>query len=108
MKRGDLVIAAFPGEYGKPRPGVVVQSSASAATYPSLTLCPLTTDVQETDDVRVAVGATASNGLRQRSQIMVDKIQSLRRERVRVRIGSLDTETIRSLDTALRVWLGLA
>ena len=106
MKRGDIVVAVFPGEYGKPRPGVVVQSTAVIA-HPSLTLCPLTTDIHEPDEIRVRVSPTPENGLRLPSEIMVDKIASVRRERVRAHIGSIDSTTLRSLDTALRVWLGL-
>ncbi|MGA9549823.1 MAG: type II toxin-antitoxin system PemK/MazF family toxin, partial [Rhodomicrobium sp.] len=26
MKRGDIVIVSAPGDYGKPRPAVVIQS----------------------------------------------------------------------------------
>lgn len=100
-------MAVFPGEYGKPRPGVVVQSTPTLTTHPSMTLCPLTTDIDE-DEFRVRVSPTPGNGLRLPSQIMIDKIAAVRRDRVRARIGSVDAETLRSLDTALRVWLGLA
>ena len=32
MKRGDLVTVSAPGDYGKPRPAVVVQSDWLTAT----------------------------------------------------------------------------
>jgi mRNA interferase MazF len=28
LKRGDIVVVAAPGDYGKPRPAVVVQADA--------------------------------------------------------------------------------
>lgn len=108
MRRGDLVIAAFPGEYGKPRPAVVVQTSVTSDSHPSLTLCPLTTELNQFPAFRIRIAPSSATGLRVESDVMVDKIQTLPRAKVRARIGSLGAEDVRFLDTALRVWLGLA
>ncbi len=37
MKRGDLVTIALPGDYGKPRPALVVQSDLFSE-HPSVTV----------------------------------------------------------------------
>ena len=50
----------------------------------------------------------AANGLRLSSQIMTDKVNPLRRDRIRRVIGSLDTESTERLNSALLVVLGLA
>lgn len=105
MRRGDLVAAAAAGDYGKPRPYVVVQSDAFPLD--SVSLCPLTTDLRELTEVRVRIEPDRGNGLEASSTIMVDKIVTIRRERVGRRIGAIDEATGRALARALMVFLGL-
>ncbi|HKO10010.1 MAG TPA: type II toxin-antitoxin system PemK/MazF family toxin [Alphaproteobacteria bacterium] len=107
MRRGDVVLAATPGDYGKPRPAVVTQSDIFNETHPSVVMCPLTTFRVEAPLFRITVEPTEGNGLRQSSQVMVDKITTLRRDRLRSTIGRLDQETMRRVDRALAVFLGL-
>jgi mRNA interferase MazF len=108
VKRGDVVLVVAQGEMGKPRPGVIVQADELGDTTNSVLVCPMSSDVTEFHRLRPVVEPTASNGLRLRSQIMTDKINALRRDRVRQVLGSLDTETSEHLDRALLVVLGLA
>jgi mRNA interferase MazF len=54
------------------------------------------------------VEPSSTNGLRLRSQIMTDKIDALRRDRVRRVLGSLDDDASQRLNSALFVVLGLA
>ncbi|MFI5021178.1 MAG: type II toxin-antitoxin system PemK/MazF family toxin [Alphaproteobacteria bacterium] len=107
MRRGDVVLAATPGDYGKPRPAVVTQSDIFNETHPSVVMCPLTTFRVEAPLFRITVEPTQGNGLRRPSQVMVDKITTLRRDRLRSTIGRLDQETMRRVDRALAVFLGL-
>jgi len=102
------VLAATTGDYGKPRPAVVTQSDIFNETHPSVVMCPLTTFRVEAPLFRITVEPTEGNGLRQSSQVMVDKITTLRRDRLRSTIGRLDQETMRRVDRALAVFLGLA
>jgi mRNA interferase MazF len=108
MKRGDLVVGTAAGDYGKPHPWLVVQSDLVPRDFSSVTLCPLTTDLTTAQSFRVRAAPTSENGLRIPSDVMVDKIQSLPRSRIRSRIGALRNETMRAVDAALRIWLGLA
>jgi len=108
LRRGDVVLAATTGDYGKPRPAVVTQSDIFNETHPSVVMCPLTTFRVEAPLFRITVEPTEGNGLRQSSQVMVDKITTLRRDRLRSTIGRLDQETMRRVDRALAVFLGLA
>lgn len=108
MKRGDIVVAAAGGDYGKPRPWLVVQSDSAPAAYPSITLCPITTFARKEQDFRIRVEPASENGLREVSLVMADKAQTLPGDRIHARIGSIDKATLRLVDTALRVWLGLA
>ncbi|MFP5454200.1 MAG: type II toxin-antitoxin system PemK/MazF family toxin [Alphaproteobacteria bacterium] len=107
MLRGDLVTVALPGEYGKPRPALVVQSDLFLK-HPSVTVIPLTTDLQEAPLFRVAVEPSDANGLRGPSQVMVDKIQTVSRGRAREIIGRLSWREMLGIERAVALFLGFA
>ena len=106
IKRGDLVIATLPGDYGKPRPVLVVQDDAFE-TVPSVTVLPLTSDVRNFPLFRISVNANSQTGLQTLSQIMVDKAGTVRRERIGRHIGRVDPVTMQAAGTALARFLGL-
>lgn len=108
MRRGDLVVVAMSGEYGKPRPAVVVQSDALPTALGSIILCPLTSDLSERPELRITVDPRPENGLQVRSQIMADKPITVRHDRIGKRIGSLRAEEVALLNGALALALGLA
>ena len=107
MKRGDVVIVAH-GEFGRPRPAVVVQADELGDTTATVLVCPITSDVTDKLPVRPIVNANEANGLRILSQIMTDKMLALPRDRVRRVVGTIDTPTADRLNSALLVVLGLA
>lgn len=107
MNRSDLVTATVPGDYGKPRPVLVIQSDAFQR-LPSVTVLPLTSDLQEAPLVRIGIEPTYENGLREHSQIMIDKAATVPWRKVRDRIGRVDDDTMRRVDRALARFLGLA
>jgi len=106
VRRGDLVTIAVPGDYGKPRPALVVQDDAFQALE-SVTVLRLTSEIHTWPQLRVTVGPSESNGLRKRSQVMVDKAVTVPRRRIGQRIGHLDEATLRTVDTTLAKFLGL-
>ncbi len=106
MTRGDVVTVALQGNYGKPRPAVVVQSNLFSE-HGSITLCPLTTHRIETPLFRIDIPATADNGLKQTSQVMIDKIVSVPRTKVGQRLGELTSEQMLEINRALALWIGL-
>lgn len=108
MKRGDVVVVAATGDYGKPRPAVVVQTSAFPEAHPSVVICQMTSDVVDAPDFRVTIEPNEENGLRARSQVMADKPVTVRRERIGQVIGRLTDADIRRLDVALAFVMGLA
>ena len=108
MKRGDVVLLVAQGDMGKPRPGVIVQADELGDTTNSVLICPMSSDVSEFHHLRPVIQPSAGNGLRLRSQIMTDKINALRRDRVRQVLGSLDDEASERLNSALLTVLGLA
>jgi mRNA interferase MazF len=108
MRRGDVVIVAAAGDYGKPRPAVIVQTDAFPETHASVIICQMTSEVVEAPDFRVTIEPGENNGLRARSQIMADKPATVRRARVRQSIGRLDDGDVARLNAALAFVMGLA
>jgi mRNA interferase MazF len=83
MRRGDLVTIALQGDYGKPRPALVVQSDLFAE-HPSVTILPVTGELRDTPLFRVLVRPNEKNGLLKPSEVMVDKAQTISCEKVGV------------------------
>ncbi len=108
IRRGDVVTVVLPGDYGKPRPALVVQADTFNETHPSLTLAPLTSKVMDLPLFRITVDPSAGNGLRSVSQIMVDKLVSVPRGRIGQSIGRIEDEHLQRVSRALMLWLGLA
>ena len=106
MNRGDLVTVAVSGDYGKPRPALVVQSDAFDL-HPSVIVLPLTSELHQTPLFRVTVEARDETGLHTTSQIMVDKATAVPRGKLGNRIGQVDAKTMDAVSEALRGFLGL-
>lgn len=104
-QRGDLVTVSLQGDFGKPRPALIVQSDLLDA-LPTLMLCPISSELRNAD-FRVLLQPTADNGLRQPSQVMVDKVSTLPRGKVGAAFGRLEAERLREVDRALLLVLGL-
>ena len=107
MKRGDLVTIALPGAYGKPRPAVVIQSDLFGALA-SITILPVTSTLRATPLFRITIKPTDRNALRRASQVMVDKVQTVPREKVGPPFGRLGDDSMLAVDRALAVFLGIA
>lgn len=109
MKRGDIVLVALQGDYGKPRPAVILQNDLiTAERSDSIIVCPMTIDVTGLRECRVLVDAVPDNGLRARSEVMVEKLAGVPRKRLRRVIGRLDAEAMRAVEHAVMLVLGFA
>jgi len=106
MKRGDLVTVAMPGDFGKPRPALVIQSDLFNASHASITLLLLSSGIVAAPLFRIDVMPSLENGLLRHSQVQVDKIMTVRRERLGPVIGRLDDGTLVAINRALAVFLG--
>ena len=107
MRRGDIVTVAGPGDFGKPRPALVIQSDLFGA-LPSVTLCLVTSTLRDTPIFRITVDPSPANGLQRVSQIQVDKILTVARERIGGVIGRLDDATLLKVNRSLAVFVGIA
>ena len=104
-QRGDLVRVSLQGDYGKPRPALVVQSDL-LEELDSVVLCPVTSALRNAA-FRVTVEPNPSNGLRALSQVMVDKLSTLPRAKVSEPFGRLDDERMKAVDRALLLVVGV-
>ena len=106
VARGDLVTIAVSGDYGKPRPALVIQADAFDELG-SVTVLRLTAEYHDWPTFRVTVEPDVTNGLRATSQIMVDKATTVPREKIGQTIGRLDLGVMQSVSKALVAFLGL-
>jgi len=108
MRRGDIwAVSGGKDCAGKPRPVVVVQDEAFDATD-SITVCAFTTDETDAPLIRLPVEPNERNGLHSPCRLMVDKITTVPKSKVGIRVGRLDDEDIVRLNQAVLVFLGLA
>ena len=107
MRRGDLITVAVSGDYGKPRPALVIQSDLLDAND-SVLVCLLTTTMRDAPLYRLSLPAGAATGLREPSQVMVDKIMAVRRDRCGTPIGRAGDAALVTLGRLLALIVGIA
>src|SRR5579863_2261025 len=107
MKRGDLVAVAAQGDFGKPRPALVIQSDQFDSTT-SLTVLLISSTLVDAPLIRLTLQPTEANGLRKPSQIMIDKAMTVKRDKLGKPIGRVDDETMISVNRSLALFLGFA
>lgn len=106
MRRGDLVTVALGGDFGKPRPALVIQSDRFDATG-TVTVLLVSGTLVDAPLLRPEVLPTAENGLRKSSQVMVDKAMTVRRSRLGEPFGRLDDATMLAVSRSLALFLDL-
>jgi mRNA interferase MazF len=107
VRRGDLVIVSPPGDYGKPRPAIVIQSDWLKATD-SVLLSLLTSVLVDAPLYRLQIEPSEANGLKTPSQVMIDKIIAMPREKCGVVIGRINDNELIALNHMLSLVIGLA
>lgn len=107
MKRGDLVLVATPGDYGKPRPALIVQTDLFSE-HPSVTICLLTSHLKQTPLFRYNVEPHTDNGLSAASDVQIDKIMTVPRQKIGTVIGRLNTKQMSEITKLLALWIGIA
>ncbi len=108
LRRGDVVIVSSAGDYGKPRPAVVMQSRAMPDAHGSVVLCQMTSLLIDAPDFRITIEPTPANGLRERSQVMADKPVTLMRSRIGHPIGRLSSDETTRIAAAIAFVIGLS
>ncbi len=106
MRRGDIILIALTGDYGKPRPGLLIQSDLFSETN-SVTILPLTSHLIDAPLFRILIEPTDSNGINIASHIMVDKLYTTPREKIRQIIGHIDAKIMIEVERSLAVFIGI-
>ena len=107
MRRGDLVTIAVQGDFGKPRPALIIQSDPYDA-HATVTVLPVSSDLVAAPLFRIAIQPTTENGLHKRSQVMADKALTVRRDKVGPTFGRIDADSMVEVERCLAVFLGIA
>lgn len=109
MRRGEVVVIADrSGDFtGKPRPAVIIQSDLFDGGQ-TIIVCPLTSRRDDAQIIRLPVEPSPKLRLAATSWMMVDKISSVRRDRVGQSVGVLASSELTALNRSLAVFLGLA
>ena len=108
MRRGDIVTIAMQGDFGKPRPALVLQSDVFSNIHETVTIALLSSNLIQAPIFRLNVIPDDRNGLAKECQIQIDKIMSVRKEKIGKVIGALDDTILVRVNRALALWLGLA
>lgn len=106
MKRRDIVTVVLQGDYGKPRPAVVIASDLIPPSD-SVLVCLISSTLHEAGPFRRQhLDASPATGLRVPSQVMVDKVIAVRRDKCGPVIGEVDQVSMRDLTGKLTVLIG--
>lgn len=107
MRRGEFVTIAMQGDFGKPRPALVIQSN-QFDQHATVTVLPVTSTLVDAPLLRITVQPSAENGLQKPSQVMLDKTMTIKRDKVGPAFGIIDADTMVELERCLAVFLGIA
>nr|NLI50976.1 type II toxin-antitoxin system PemK/MazF family toxin [Propionibacterium sp.] len=107
MKRGEVWTVAGGVYASKPRPAVIIQDDLFDQTD-SVTVVPLTTTFTDAPLMRIRIPSSDLSGLERDSDLMVDKLTTVRRTNVQTRVGRLSTAQLAEVERALMTFLGLA
>ncbi|SEN22088.1 mRNA interferase MazF [Sphingomonas gellani] len=107
LTRGAIVLARTHDAVGDLVACLVIQSDLFNDTHGTITVCPLTQVIGGETLFRVTLSPQEHTGLTAESEIQVDKLVSIRRERLDRVIGHASPTRMEQVDQALRRWLML-
>lgn len=111
VKRGDIYYADLSpvvgSEQGGIRPVLIVQNDTGNRHSPTVIAAAITSQTGKARlPTHIELGAR-SYGLSRDSVILLEQVRTLDKSRLRERMGQLDAPTMRSVDEAIAVSLGL-
>jgi len=108
MRRGDIVTVAAPGDFGKPRPAVIIQGDALNAAATSTIVALMTSKLRDAPLLRLTIEPDEFNCLKTASQIQTNRIVTIRTEKLGATIGRLNDQQQVELNRLLALAIGLA
>lgn len=108
MKWGEIwTQSGGPGYAGKPRPVLILQADWLDKTE-SIITCGITTRPDRILRSRPALEPSETNGLNKPSEIMLDKIIAVHRDKLGLRIGAVNEDDMERVRVAVMLVLGFA
>lgn len=104
--RGDFATIAMQGDFGKPRPALVIQADPFGE-HATITVLPVTSTLVDAPLLRVTVQPCADNGLQKPSQVMVDKAVTVKRDKLGQAVGRIDADAMLEIERCLAIFLGI-
>lgn len=105
--RGDFVTIAMQGDFGKPRPALVVQAD-QFDEHATVTVLLVSSMRVNAPLFRITVQPSGENGLQKPSQVMVDKAMTVKRDKLGQAFGRIDADAMIEVERCLAVFLGIA
>ncbi len=110
-RRGEVYLVAFDPTVGseirKTRPAVVIQNDVGNRTAPITIVAALSSQVEEPLYPFEVLVQPREGGLVKRSVVLLNQIRTVDRERLIRRLGALTPDTMRRVDRAIAISLGL-
>ncbi len=110
-RRGDIYLVHFDPSVGheiqKTRPAVIIQNDVSNQYSPITIVAAISSQFSDPPFPREVLIEPQESGLPKRSAVIVNQIRSVDRRRLAKKMGRLSGQSIRRLDEALRISLGL-
>lgn len=98
---------AMQGDFGKPRPALVIQAD-QFDEHDTVTVLLMTGTLVTAHMLRITVQPDAGNGLQKPSQVMVDKAMTVKRDKLGPSFGRIDADALLEVERCLAVFLGIA
>ena len=95
------------GDYGKPRPALIIQNNVFNAIHSSIVICPITSHVEKEIIFRPTLLPDVQNGLEKISQVMIDKLTTIKREKIGKILGNISFHKQEEVMRALKLWLDI-
>jgi mRNA interferase MazF len=109
-RRGEIYLVGFDPAVGheikKARPAVIIQNNVSNQYSPITIVAAISSQFGDPPHPREVVIPTQS-GLLKPSAVILNQIRSVHRKRLIKRLGAVDAATMRKVDEALTISLGL-
>ncbi|RED51848.1 mRNA interferase MazF [Cohnella lupini] len=111
MKRGDVFYADLSpvvgSEQGGVRPVLIIQNDIGNRFSPTVIVAAITAQIQKAKlPTHVEIEAK-SHGMERDSVILLEQIRTIDKQRLTDKITHLDDETMRKVDEALQISIGL-
>ncbi len=110
-RRGEIYLVSFDPTVGheirKTRPAVIIQNDVSNQYSPITIVAAISSQFSDPPFPREVVIESRESGLSKPSAVIVNQLRSVGRQRLAKKLGKLSGQSMRRVDDAIRISLGL-